>query len=169
MGRSPGIQELLGRRGSCLLQLPVGAVPVTVTAWASGDGVGVCSQLSAQRAGRKRAAELAPALLTHRLVPESNHGLVFNEHLSWKAGNPLVSCFAPWLVLLAGVFSFWLLVSFHPLLSRQLFERKRVNDPKEQVSVPPLHPSQHVPAPCSSKKAFGDRDLSPASLTSCFL
>lgn len=80
-----------------------------------GDGVGVCSQPSAQRAGRKRAAELSPVLLTHRLVPESKHRLVFNEHFSWKARNPLVSCFAPWLVFLARVFSFWLLVSFHPL------------------------------------------------------
>lgn len=59
------------------------------------DDVGVCSQPSARRTGRKRAAELARALLTHQLVPESNHRLVFNEHLSWKAGNPLVSCFAP--------------------------------------------------------------------------
>lgn len=59
------------------------------------DTVGVCSRVSAQRAGRKRVAELALALLTHWLMPESNHHLVFTEHLSWKAGNPLLSCFVP--------------------------------------------------------------------------
>lgn len=46
-------------------------------------------------------AELALALLTHWLVPESNHRPVFTEHLSWKAGNPLLFCFTPWPVFLA--------------------------------------------------------------------
>lgn len=88
-------------------------------------------------------AELALALLTHWLVSESNHCLVFTEHLSWKAGNPLLSCFAPWPVFLTVVFSFWLSVSFHPLSPHHPLEPK---DPKEQVSVPPSHPSQHLPA-----------------------
>lgn len=84
MGRSRvGSRRLLGG-GVLPAAAPRGGRPGD----GDGDGVGVCSQPSAQRAGRKRAAELAPALLTHRLVPESNHHLVFTEHLSWKAGNP---------------------------------------------------------------------------------
>lgn len=122
MGRSrAGCRELLG--GVLPAAAPRGGRPGDGDSNGDGDGVGVCSQPSAQRAGRKRAAELAPALLTHQLVPESNHRLVFNEHLSWKAGNPLVSCFARWLVFLARVFSFWLFISFHPLSPRWPLER----------------------------------------------
>lgn len=108
-------------------------------------------------------AELALALLTHQFMPESNHHLVFTEHLSWKAENPLPSCFIPWPVFLAVVFSFWLLVLFHPLSPHQPLEPK---DPKEQVSVPP----SHLPAPpCTSKKALGEHDLSAASRPLHFL
>lgn len=110
------------------------------------DTVGVCLRVSAQRAGRKRVAELALALLTHCLVPESNHHLVFTEHLSWKAGNPLPSCLVPWLVFLAVVFSFWLLVSFHlTTLLSQRAQRSRclplITSPSQNLPALPRNPS----------------------------
>lgn len=110
------------------------------------DTVSVCLRVSAQRAGRKRVAELALALLTHWLVPEPNHHLVFTENLSWKAGNPLPSCFVPWPVFLTVVFSFWLLVSFH--LTSLLSQRTQ----RSRCLSPPSHPAP----PCTSKKDLGE-------------
>lgn len=49
-------------------------------------------------------AELALALLTHWLMPESNHHLVFTEPLSWKAGNPLILLCPPACVSHRGIF-----------------------------------------------------------------
>lgn len=121
------------------------------------DTVGVCLGVSAQRARRKRVAKLAWALLTHWLMPESNHHFVFTGHFSWKAGHPLPSCYVPWPVFLSVVFSFWLLVSFHPTsLLCQMTQRSRCLFP------------HHTP-PCTSKKALGEHDLSTASQPLHFL
>lgn len=116
---------------------------VTVTPW-----------VSAQGAGRKRVAELALALLTHRPVPESNQHLVFTEHLPWEAGNPLPSLAC---VSHCGVFTLALGFISSP------FTSAASKHPKEQVSVPHLTPA------CPSKKAPGEHDLSTASWPLHFL
>lgn len=103
------------------------------------DTVGVCSRVSAQRAGRKRVAELALALLTHWLMPESNHHLVFTEHLSWKAGNPLSSCFVPQPVPYWGIFILALGSISSPLIS----PASPAKGPKGTGVCPLITPSLH--------------------------
>lgn len=92
-----GSRELLG--GLVLpATAPCGGCPD------DGDSVGICLQPAAQRAGKKRAVELAPALLTHQLMFESNHHPLFYEHVSWKAGNASCPALPPDRCFLPGYF-----------------------------------------------------------------